>query len=373
MTHKQPFEETHHQLIEQLQQLPLHQPPPGLGTEILARIRQRPAGRRLRLTRLFSAPAVLTFRPAVTVCLAAMLIGAFVLGRFSTRITDADPLQLADAEAAYLAGRELLAAEKRTDALALLRHAARLSPENPEFALWEGIAHWTNDQPDQERASYLRGLRVAPDSLPLLVNLGHHHLSNGDYQQALDSYAKVLTIAPEEPAAWYNSGLIYRQLGQKEQEIAAWKNYLHRQRLGIKALRAVERLNGAGDFSYRAYWIGTQRVIVHAQALLAAEPLAADLQHEAAMLAAMLTDNQALTLTITTFCSGDANRARHRALLFKRLIAETATSPVDRRIAVSWFDSPETIPFPGKEQDRPAEDLLLFGSSTHQQNKEVSI
>ncbi|MCB2215005.1 MAG: tetratricopeptide repeat protein [Desulfobulbaceae bacterium] len=373
MTSQHPFEREHQRLIERLHEMPMQPPPLGIGAQVMARINDRRSQRFRRLARLTLAPISIRFRPALVGCFGILLIAVFVLGRYSVRQEGADPLQLLDAEAAYLVGRELLAAEKQAAALTLLQLAANLAPENPDFALWEGIAHWHNKQPEQERSSYLRGLSSTPDSLPLLINLGHHHLSNGSYLDALDAYRKALTIDPLEPTAWYNSGLIYRLLDRKEEEIDAWKNFLYRQRFGIRALRAVERLNSAGDYSYRPYWIGPRRVIIHTEALLAEDSALTNLRHEAAMLTALLTENQELTLTIATFYAGNTDRARQRALLLKQLIAEAPGSPLENRIAVSWFDSPETIMLPSTESRTRAEGVLLFGFSDHQQNQEVSI
>ena len=123
-----------------------------------------------------------------------------------------------------MVGRGLLQADNSEEqALAFLQRASLLEPQNPEFAYWEGVGHWANGNQEEERTSYLRGLGADPQSVPLLINLGHNYLSDKNYNEALDAYRAVLALSPGEPVALYNSGLIYRALNQVPEEMNSWR------------------------------------------------------------------------------------------------------------------------------------------------------
>jgi tetratricopeptide (TPR) repeat protein len=209
--------------------------------------------------------------------------------------------------------------------------------------------------------------------VPLLINLGHNYLNKQQYEQALKTYQAVLTLSPYESVPLYNIGLINRKLGQVEDEIAAWKNYLQVKRTGKWAFRAVDRLNAYGDFSYRPYRIGVRKIIVSPNILLDGSLSQAEQTNELAPIITMLENNQQLRLDIVVFIENDLEMARQIAIDLKRLIISSSEINIKNRIKLSWFKEPESITLRDDVSVELAEGLLMFSSHLPAHGKEVSI
>lgn len=308
------------------------------------------------------------------------------MGRFSQQVPqqttetlpsvtdELQPAAIDVPQSAYLVGRGLLQAHSsREQALAFLKRASVLDPDNPEFAYWEGVGYWANGDQEQERQSYLRGLAINPNSLPLLINLGHNYLSNKRYGEALRIYQKVLAIDPGEATARYNSGLIYRVEGMTAKEIYSWRMFLQNNRSGTKAFRALQRLNAYNDFSFRAYRIGFRDVIINQHSILDDSLPEKARQNELEAVASILEDNRYLGLEVVTFVENDLEAARKKAIEIKNLIKGTEKNVSDR-VRLSWFDTPELILSPnGKIEGELSESILLFSQVMTNFSKETSI
>ncbi|MBE0583000.1 MAG: tetratricopeptide repeat protein [Desulfofustis sp.] len=368
-------------LVSLLKELPLKDAPEDVGERIMRRITARQPGPIRRFWNRFNTTIIVPVRPSYAFCLLFLVIGSFLLGRGSIQLPPERPdslpsaatFQPETAQAAYLIGRGLIAAEQIDKGVALLRKAAALEPENPEYAYWEGVGYWLNGNRQQERKSYIRGLSADPKSVPLLINLGHNYLSENKFQQALETYQQVLELSPEEPVAWYNSGLIYRELHQVNRERTAWKDYLELNRTGKWAFRAVERLNEYGDFSYRPYLIGARKLIISPEKLFNDASTAEQRRKELVSLTNILVGNPGLKLNVIVFLKNDRALARKRALDIKKTITEIGGSEIAERIALSWFDTPEVIRTSDSVEIVQDESLLLFSSFLVNQNKEVAI
>ncbi len=328
----------------------------------------------------------ISFRPVYAFGIAILVCGAFFLGKNvrqtpiqivqnSVPAAQIQPETIENPESAYLVGRGLLRADSSEgQALAFLQRASLLEPQNPEFAYWEGVGHWANGDEDAERSSYLRGLEADPENVPLLINLGHSYLGEKRYQEALGAYQAVLALAPDNPVARYNSGLIYRALGMVSEEIASWRSFLQEQREGTKPFRAVQRLNGYDDFSFRIYQVGGRKIIVNQQLLLD-ESVPEDMkQQELAGITSILEENDQVNLEVVVFVEHDREAARKRANALKRMIVQNSKTDVAGQVRLSWFDAPETI----EKRDsisgvELSEGLLLFSRLITENNKEVSI
>ena len=373
-------------LINQLQRLPLKEVPADLTDRIMARV-STPKPSRIGTFWMFIAQSYsITFRPVYAFGIALLVCGAFFLGQNSRQVPvqivqTTGPVSQLQAEAlenpesAYLVGRGLLrASNSEGQALTFLQRASLLEPENPEFAYWEGVGHWVNGDKEQERRSYLRGLEADPESVPLLINLGHNYLGDKNYQEALGAYQAVLTLAPSEPVALYNSGLIYRALGMIPEEMASWRSFLQENREGTKSFRAVKRLNDYDDFSFRTYQVGARKIILNQQLLLDESLPESMQQEELADITSILEQNEHLNLEVVVFVANDQEAARKRAIHLKRMIQENSKTDVGSQVRLSWFDAPETIKrndaVPGIEL---SEGLLLFGRLITETEKEVSI
>ena len=376
---------TEAELIEKLKSLPLQHVPPELTTQVMTRISRSPQPLLRSIWNYLSQTQALSFRPVYALSLLLLVSGAFLIGRFSQPVpqqtatlppfsSELLPAMIEVPQSAYLVGRGLLQTDgSHEQALAFLKRASVLEPENPEFAYWEGVGHWANGNQEQERQSYLRGLEINPDSLPLLINLGHNYLSNKRFKDALGTYEKVLSIAPEQSDALYNIGLIHRVRGMIDEEIYSWRMFLQNNRSGARAFRALQRLNSYNDYSCRAYGIGLREVIVNQQVLLDDSLPERVRLNELVEIASILEDNSDLDLEVVVFVENDLEAAHKRALEIKRLIKNTGKDVSDR-VKLSWFDVPEHIqPHNGESDGKISESILLFSHIPVNFNKEASI
>jgi tetratricopeptide (TPR) repeat protein len=273
-----------------------------------------------------------------------------------------------------MVGRGLLQAESsETQALAFLRHAAQLDPQNPKFAYWEGVGYWANGDTELERRSYFRGLSADPDNIDLLINLGHSYLGDRRYDEALEAYKAVLRLSPGEPSATYNSGLIYRAKQMVPEEIDAWKHFLVNNRIGTKAFRAVERLNGYGDYSFRTYQIGYRKVIVNQQVLLDNSLSYQRRGKELEEISSILKHNQRMNLEVVVFVENDSEAARNKALEIKRILVDVGGTNLKNQVRLSWFDVPETIDSQGDKVKGVLSEGLLFFCRLEINNKKENV
>ena len=351
----QPRNSREQELIDRLNRLPLEKAPADLTDRVMARIAAPTPSLVAAVWNLVSRSYSISFRPVYAFGIAVLVCGAFFLGKNSRQTpvqivqnsAPAAQLQaetIENPESAYLVGRGLLRADSSEgQALAFLQRASLLEPQNPEFAYWEGVGHWANGDEDAERRSYLRGLEADPDNVPLLINLGHSYLAEKRYQEALGSYQAVLDRVPDNPVARYNSGLIYRALGLVTEEIATWRSFLREHREGTKPFRAVQRLNGYGDFSFRIYQVGGRKIIVNQQLLLDESVPEEMKQEELAGITSILEENDQVNLEVVVFIEHDREAARKRAITLKHLIVQTSKTDVADQVRLSWFAAPETI------------------------------
>jgi len=368
-------------LIKRLQQLPELEPPPNLVSEVMGRI--RPAKKPLwqQLLSYLIKPRHITLQPLPLAGAAMLATAVFWLGMVTgmNRVQPAgQPVQvtgvqkaLQSPKASFLAGRGLMTSGLVAEALPLLQKASLSSPDNPEYAYWEGLCYWANGMPARERSSYIRGVDSSPETVPLLLNLGHNLLEQEKLSDALVQYNRVLTVVPHEQTALYNSGLIYNLQQDSQNEITAWKTYLQYYRSGKNSFRAVTRLNNLNDFTYRTYQLGTRKIILHQSTLVKMSP-PEEVYHEVEILAEGLRNDPRLQLDIVFFHENDALTARKNAIVLKKHILAAVGEKERKRVRLSWFGEKETVQTSnGNYQLR--ESLLLFGRRNFNQEKETKI
>lgn len=368
-------------LINRLRQLPEFEPPSTIADEVMRRVRPARPSLWQRLFTYLARPHHITLRPVPLFAMAMGIAAAFWLGMV-TGINSVQPLNQAEQisviekalqnpQASFLAGRGLMAAGLIEEALPLLRNASSSAPDNPEYAYWEGLCYWANDMPAKERASYMRGIGSSPDTIPILLNLGHNLLEQKEFSAALLQYKRTLSIDPREQTALYNSGLIYNLQHDSENEITAWKTYLHYYRSGKNSYRAVRRLNNLNDFSYRSYQLGNRKIILSQSALLGLHS-AEETHHEVEILADSLRRDPGLQLDIVSFHENDVLEARKKAILLKNYILTAIGEKEKKRVRLSWFGEKETVQTSNGEHPLQ-ESLLLFSRRNITLQKETKI
>ena len=374
------------ELREQIQSLPLQEVPADLTDKVMARISSPKPSLISAFWNVVSQPLTISFKPIYAFGLVLLILGSFFLGQISNKnpgqvssniepVPQIQPDSIENPQTAFMVGRGLLQADSsESQALAFLQRAALLEPQNPEFAYWEGVGHWANGDTEGERRSYLRGLDLDPMNISLLTNLGHNYLSDKNYQDALGAYQAVLKLSPTDSVALYNSGLIYRALGQIPEEISSWRSYLQENRLGTKAFRAVMRLNNYQDFSFRTYRIGNKNIIIHNRALLD-ESLPEDIRREELVpLVSILETDDHLRLEIVVFVENDREAAQQRAFDIKNMIVQMSDRSIGKQIGLSWFDVPEIMQIQDNQSTVDlAEGVIFFSRLTTELKREKSI
>jgi tetratricopeptide (TPR) repeat protein len=368
-------------LINRLQQLPEFEPPSNLIDEVMKRIEPIRPSLWQRLLTYLAMERHIILQPVPLFAAAMLVTGGFWLGR----VTDTNRVQpakkgeqinvaekaLENPQARFLAGRGLMAAGLVEEALPLLQKASLSAPGNPEYAYWEGLCFWANGMPEKERASYIRGVGSSPETIPLLLNLGHNFLEQKEFSAALLQYNKTLSIDPLEQTALYNSGLIYSLQQDSENERETWKTYLQYYRSGTNSFRAVRRLNNLNDFTYRTYQLGYRKIILSQSALLGMQS-AKEAHHEVEILAEGLHNDPRLQLDIVFFHENDALTARKNAISLKKHILAVVGEKEKKRVRLSWFGEKETVQTSNGEF-LLQESLLLFGRRNITQEKETKI
>ena len=355
-------------LLAELEESPA---PPDLAGAVMRVIETRKLPWYLRLRRWLLQPLPFGISPA---WLAVTAVLAMVFFRWGATLQPQAPIpdrtaltatasvrQSDEAVTNYRIGRALLEAGQGDKALAYLEQAINDAPQTAEFHHWQGVAYWLRGDGERERQSYLAAMRNDPEVLPARLNLGHHYLERGEAHLALEQYQAVLEHDPHQPSALYNRALAYGLLGQPSQQRQALSDYLERYRIGKWAYRALEHLQDGGDYSYRAYLLGRQRVIVDSRALLDGDERerAREMQHLRRALAALSGEE----LHLVVYSQGNPTEAKATALALKeqlRLAAEDGTPT----IRTSWFDVAEQYTDERGRKLALSRSLLLFSKPT---------
>ncbi|MEN8189517.1 MAG: tetratricopeptide repeat protein [Thermodesulfobacteriota bacterium] len=371
-------------LEELLTHLEEQEPPAELSRQVMQRLKRRKPSFFEKVSSFFTASHTITLQPLRLAAAGLVLCLTFFLGMQASslldppsRSHDGDQPNLAAAlsengEASFLVGRGLLVADRPDQALALLTQAGQLNPDNPEYALWQGMAYLAQGDLEQERLSYQRALTGNQQALPLLLNLGHNYLQSGELEESLEFYRKVLALSPDHPGALYNTGLINQQLGDSGREISVWQQYLANYRTGRWAFRAVQHLNSAGDYSYRVYRVGARRIILNQKILLDPERPEEDKRRELMPVIAVLSANPDLQLDLVGFAAEGKRSAKTMVSQLRRIMIDELGSPKAKRIRLSWFGEAESLQI-NNNYHQLTKGLLLFSRVKAEKPKENRI
>lgn len=369
-------------LREMLRELPGREPPAGLAERIMAEIDAPPRSIGRKIADLLTAFFPFNDRPLRLAAMCGAVMFAFLLGmtvggyRNQTGSVTGDNRNslsgpVRSGEANHLIGRALIADGQWEEAAEFLRRAARLAGDNPEYALWEGIALGKLGDKETEREVYRQTVSRHPDYVPARMYLGHTLLESGQAAAALEEYSRVLALVPDDDVALYNRALAGRQLGDRELAAAAWKEYLLLNRTGKWAYRAVEHLNALGDFTYRGYQIGHRRIIFNQSLLLGPDSEAR--RREIDFLSTVFTEASGDVLNLVVFLAGDAAEAASRARELQYLLGGSLDGRDGKRVDISWFGETEHVRTASGEEHALREGLLLFSTPQVNQTGEKMI
>lgn len=146
-------------------------------------------------------------------------------------------------------------------ALALLEQATKRAPLFAEGWFSRGLTYEQNGNLDEARQNYLEVLKLNPDHVGALTNLGGLLNLLGEYQQALVVLDKALVVRPEQGIALNNKATVLRKLGETdlalETQIAAAK--FAPQNLDIMAnLARCYQRSGCHEEALSAYQVALQ-------------------------------------------------------------------------------------------------------------------
>ena len=274
-------------------------------------------------------------------------------------------------DAYFYLGRSLLAVGQAAEALDAFRRAELLQPDNPDYILWQGAAHYALGEIDYERQSYQQLIRMRPDFLPARLNLAHNFLQGGQLVQAEQLYEQVLERDPEEKTALYNRALVLRLRGKVAAEAEAWKESLRHYRTGVSAYRALEHLHELGDYSYRRYLLGYRAVILNQELLLG--PPEAEWDREVSYLARQVAHQFIDVLNIVVFIEGDALQAKQVARKLRLALINRIPGNNKKSVRVSWFGEAESIETANGATVRLPEGVMIFSDPKDYQKKEKRV
>jgi tetratricopeptide (TPR) repeat protein len=244
----------------------------------------------------------------------------------------------------FYLGRLHLARNEPPKALPHLRRAVELKPSSADHHFWLGVAYWSLKQSAKERQSYHRALELNPRHVPAHVYLGHNLLDNREYAPALVHYDKALAREPLHPDALYNRALVLRKLGQRSEEIAAWKQYLKEYPDGRFAGAAAVSLNEHGDFAYRLVTLGSKSIVLgsvrfHPDSAV----LHARGEQELQRLSPVLGENPGQPLLIEAYVQGNGALARQRAEVVRDFLLRRVSTLSPDKVNIRSFDRAERI------------------------------
>lgn len=254
-----------------------------------------------------------------------------------------------DADAAYYVGRYYLALKKPKKALPYTTKSAEFAPDNSEYLFWVGVNYWALKQFDKERASYRKVLKLDPDHISANLYLAHSYLDSGKLPEALVLYDKVIKLDEYNPEALYNRADILDRQGKTQEAVKALKKFLEYYPDGSLAMRATQKLNMLGDFTYRNFIFGTRNVTLKSIKFKPGK-VDSDLESKSSLhvIAAMMEENKKLKFHIVAYVNGDDNLAKERAKAVRDYILGGHPDFDPARMPVSWFGVAEEIIRDGK-------------------------
>lgn len=249
-----------------------------------------------------------------------------------------------NASAQYYLGRMLLAKDKPQDSLMHFQKAVAIAPEDDTYHFWLGINYWAIMDYRKERQAYKRALELNPHKTYARLYLGHNYLDQKEWKKALEQYQLVLKKNKYDPEALFNKASALRGLKRNKEEHAALLAYLKYYPDGQLALRAVDRLNLLGDFSWRNHYIGKRKVsFIAVSCKKGTAEIKPDTKASLKLLGAMLKNSPDLSVNVVVYVKGDAKLAKKRAVAIREYITTYMPDVEKKQLPLSWFSRAEVL------------------------------
>jgi tetratricopeptide (TPR) repeat protein len=156
--------------------------------------------------------------------LASLLLQAGEVGEATRVLQTATQLAPGHAHAWLLLGHAWLKATPAAPeaAIAALRQAARLAPQQADICIALGTALALAQESDAARAAFEQAVRYAPDNAEARRNLATFHLHANEAAAAIEHYRQALVLCPDAPHAWLD---LARALAARGDFVTACSHY----------------------------------------------------------------------------------------------------------------------------------------------------
>jgi len=117
----------------------------------------------------------------------------------------------------YYTGRAHQSAGQREPAVAALKRARELVPDDLPTLIALAELQLVRERPDLADPLYLRATEIDPGCAPAYIGLGRVASHRRDWQEAAERFEQALSLAPDASIVNYQLGLAYRRLGRTEE------------------------------------------------------------------------------------------------------------------------------------------------------------
>ncbi|MCD4722507.1 MAG: tetratricopeptide repeat protein [Desulfobacula sp.] len=335
------FEEN---LVSMIKALPEDASSENLTLEVMSRLRETDKSFFEKLADLFRHRVTISFSPVKAVCVTVLLLVGLLFiqvdfppGEAIDTAKRIENIYPATHSSNYFLGRSLLTQGAYERSIGFFKQAVVLNPVDSDYHFWLGVNYGNLKDYQNERISYLKAISLTPGHLMSHYFLGHSYLNDKKWDMALEAYDNALSIRPALEQALFNRGLALKGIGHNQEEIQAWKRYLAVKKTGLWALRAAAHLNASGDFSYRTYQIGKQKMVM-------GPFLTNDVGNNPMFsvssldrLGESLRLSPDLDLFVIVYLNNNPDTAEYQAKNIKNKLLENFPEIDSARIKISWF------------------------------------
>jgi len=123
-------------------------------------------------------------------------------------------------------------------ALKLVRRAAQLRPQNPDLQLMLAVTLHNQGKAAEAERAYAECLKLNPENLRALVNLGSLQVSGGQPAAALQVLDGALHLDPDNAEARFHKGRALGALGKADEALKIFEALTRQQPDNVEAIKA---------------------------------------------------------------------------------------------------------------------------------------